>query len=111
MARISTYTKDTHLSGEDKVIGTDSDNLNATVNFTLTRIAEFVEDLVFNSTYTFIQSSASSVWTIQHDLERHPSVTVVDSSGNVVVGYINYNNINQITLTFTAPFSGKAYLN
>ena len=66
---------------------------------------------VFNSTYTFIQSSAASVWTIQHDLERHPSVTVVDSSGNVVVGYINYNNINQITLTFTAPFSGKAYLN
>ena len=41
MARISTYIKDGNLSFDDKVIGTDADNSNATVNFTLDQLGEF----------------------------------------------------------------------
>jgi hypothetical protein len=51
------------------------------------------------------------LWTINHNLGRYPSITVVDSSGNVVVGFETYNSENQITLTFSAPFSGTVYLN
>jgi hypothetical protein len=61
--------------------------------------------------YTHNQLSASSQWTINHDLSRNPSVTVVDSSGRVVVGDIQYTSSNQIILTFSAVFAGKAYLN
>lgn len=61
--------------------------------------------------YTYTQGSASSVWTITHNLGKMPSVTVVDSSGNEVEGDIKYNSSNQVTVTFSAGFAGKAYLN
>ena len=32
-------------------------------------------------TYTYKQTTASSMWVIEHELDRHPSVTVVDSAG------------------------------
>jgi hypothetical protein len=63
------------------------------------------------STFEYEQMTASSVWTVNHNLGRHPSVTVVDYSGNEVIGDIKYNSINQVTLTFTAAFGGWAYIN
>ena len=111
MARISTYIKDTNLSGQDKVIGTDYDNNNATVNFPLNSIAEFIRIYLGGLTYTFNQATPNAVWTINHDLERHPSVTIVDSSGNHIMGETFYQDNNNIILTFSAPFAGVAYLN
>lgn len=61
--------------------------------------------------YVFNQSSASSTWTINHTLNKFPSVEVVDSANDIVIGDVTYNSITQITITFTAAFSGKAYLN
>lgn len=57
-----------------------------------------------------LQGMASSVWSITHDLGGRPSVTVVDSAGTVVIGEIGYNSDTEVTITFTAPFSGAAYL-
>ena len=62
-------------------------------------------------TYTHSQESVSDTWTIIHNLGRHPSVSVVDSAGTQVYGDVEYDNENQLTITFSAPFSGKAYLN
>lgn len=64
-----------------------------------------------DKTYVHIQSSAASVWQINHGLNKYPSVTVVDSAGSVVVGEVVYNNTNKVTITFIGSFSGKAYLN
>ena len=61
--------------------------------------------------FEHVQMEASSVWTINHGLGKRPSVTVVDSCGNVVVGDVAYLSTNQLTVTFNAEFSGKAYLN
>ena len=68
------------------------------------------------STYVHSQTSISHTWIITHNLDKHPSVTVVDTGDNVVIGYINYNSVNQLTLTFFAAgdalaVDGKAYLN
>lgn len=57
------------------------------------------------------QLSPSSVWTIAHTLNKFPSVTVVDSGGNVVIGDITYVDMNTIIINFTTAFSGKVYLN
>ena len=57
------------------------------------------------------QDSASDTWIINHNLDKYPSVSVVDSAGNVVIGEVIYNNANQLTIKFTAAFSGRAYLN
>lgn len=62
-------------------------------------------------TYVFSQSVASDSWEIQHNLGKYPSVTVVDSGGNTVVGDVQYLDRNNITIRFASPFSGNAYLN
>lgn len=62
--------------------------------------------------YTHDQASASASWTVTHNLGRFPSITVVDTSGNRILGFeAVYDSANQVTLTFSAAFSGKAYLN
>ena len=67
-------------------------------------------------TYIHIQSSTSDTWVINHDLHRFPSVTVVDTSDNIVQGKVVYNSDKQLTITFfnagsALAFQGKAYLN
>lgn len=61
--------------------------------------------------FTYTQVAASNTWSITHNLGKFPSVSVVDSAENLVVGDVQYINNNQLTVTFTASFSGKAYLN
>ena len=73
-------------------------------------------DKAVSPTYTHNQSSSSATWVINHNLEKHPSVTVVDSAETVVHGNIEYNSKNTVTITFRTDetahaFSGKAYLN
>ena len=65
---------------------------------------------VLNDRKIHTQSSASSTWNVTHELGGRPSVTIVDSAGTVVVGDVVYNSNTSITVTFSAPFSGFAYL-
>jgi len=64
-----------------------------------------------HGTYTHTQTSASATWTITHNLNCFPSVTIVDSAGTVVIGDVSYTNANTLVVTFVAAFGGKAYLN
>jgi hypothetical protein len=62
-------------------------------------------------TFIFNQGVPAAQWTINHNLGRFPSVSVVDSAGNVVEGDVDFLSANEITVAFSAPFSGEAYLN
>lgn len=76
------------------------------------QVTELVQTLgTVDKNYIHRQSSASSVWHIHHTLNKMPNVTVVDSSGNVVIGDISYKDPNYITISFNGAFSGKCYLN
>ena len=61
--------------------------------------------------FTYEQVSASSTWQIEHNLGKNPAVSVVDSGHNMVLGQVSYVDNNNLTITFTASFSGKAFLN
>lgn len=61
--------------------------------------------------YVHTQNAASTSWTITHNLGKMPSVEVVDTGDNIVVGEIEYISLNQVQVTFGAAFTGKAYLN
>lgn len=61
--------------------------------------------------YRHNQSTASSIWTIVHPLDKYPSVTIVDSAGDEVEGAINYVGLTTIVVSFSAAFSGSAFLN
>lgn len=56
------------------------------------------------------QSAANASWTITHNLNFFPNVTVLDSAGSVVEGEITYSDNTTLTVTFSNPISGKAYL-
>jgi hypothetical protein len=64
-----------------------------------------------SSNYIHTQSIASTIWTINHPLQKFPSVTIIDSGDNVVYGDIQYMSTSQVKITFSAAFGGKAYLN
>ena len=61
--------------------------------------------------FVFNQSVAASTWNIQHNLNKFPSVTSDNINNIEVKGEIEYTDLNNITITFSAGFSGKAYLN
>jgi len=61
--------------------------------------------------YSHTQSTPESVWEVTHNLGKKPSVIVVDSADTVVMGGIEYINLNSVRLTFVGAFSGKAYFN
>jgi len=62
-------------------------------------------------TYTHTQGSASATWTITHNLNRFPAVTVVDSGNSEIIPNVVYTNANTLVVSFDSPTSGKAYLN
>jgi hypothetical protein len=61
---------------------------------------------------TQITGPVSGVYSlsITHNLGYNPNVTVKNSAGDILETGIDYNSINQITLTMAQPFSGTAYL-
>lgn len=93
-------------TGKGFGIHTDDDGKRV---LTVDRIV--ARDGVNNIGYTHHQSSSSVKWDITHNLGRFPSVTVVDSAGSTVFGDVTYISDNRLTVTFTAAFSGRAYLN
>jgi len=66
---------------------------------------------VGDKTFVYTQNVASDEWVVDHNLDKFPSVTVVDSGSSVVNGEIEYNDINQVTIRFRSPFTGKAFFN
>lgn len=63
-----------------------------------------------SASYVHTQNSAASVWTIVHNLDFQPNVTVVDSAGSEVEGDIEYVSGSTVQVTFSAAFGGVAYL-
>ena len=64
-----------------------------------------------DKTFEFTQGVPSTTWNIQHNLNKFPSITVIDTADTVVTGQYTYIDNNNVTLTFSAGFAGKAYLN
>ena len=62
-------------------------------------------------TYIFEQGVASDTWEINHNLNKFPSVNVVDSAGNSFIPAYKYIDENNLILYMNGSFKGKAYLN
>ena len=62
-------------------------------------------------TFVFTQGAAATQWSIQHNLGKFPSVSVINNNNVVINGEVKYIDNNNIQLNFSAGFSGKAYLN
>lgn len=61
--------------------------------------------------FVFAQEQNSDEWQIEHNLNKHPSVTIVDSGENIVYAEVEYTDLNNLIIRFNGANSGKAYLN
>ena len=61
--------------------------------------------------YVFSQAVASVAWTVQHNLNKFPSCTMVLSTGQQGFGDVTFIDQNNLTITFASAESGKAYIN
>jgi hypothetical protein len=109
-----------HFKLDTYVVDTDADYYKAGITY-LGGNGTIVDNTVYTiihfdindagETYTHTQAVPSASWTVVHNLNKNPSITIVNTSDEVVAGCAEYDSANQITLTFDAPFAGKAYLN
>ena len=76
-----------------------------------------VDAIEGDKNYVYTQAVAAEEWgdgtpkMVTHNLNKFPSITVIDTANTVVTGEYTYIDKNNVTLTFSAAFAGKAYLN
>jgi hypothetical protein len=76
-----------------------------------TDLWNILQDLYKRDHYTHDQVSSSASWVIVHNMGKNPSVSIVDTALDEVEADVQYNSLNQLTITFSAATSGKAFLN
>lgn len=76
----------------------------------ISRDDTFIQDTI-KYAHIHTQDVPSAQWTITHNLGKFPSVTIVDSTNSEVIGEVSFTSNNQVVLSFSGAFSGKAYLN
>jgi hypothetical protein len=100
---------DAHISGalydSNDSVGTAGQILSSTGTET-----QWV-DSPSDKTYIYVQSVPSTTWNINHNLGKFPSVSVVNINNVLLYGEVTYIDSNNLTIAFSAGFSGKAYMN
>jgi hypothetical protein len=76
-----------------------------------TDLWNILQSLTIQNNYVHDQQVASATWVITHNMGKKPSVSIVDTADDEIIAEVKYNSNNQLTLSFSAPVSGKAYLN
>lgn len=61
--------------------------------------------------FVFSQEQNAEEWAVEHNMNKKPSVMIVDSGENVVFAEIEYLDLNNLIIRFNGGTSGKAYLN
>ena len=102
------------IAGNISITGTLADS-NASVGTNGQVLTSTVTGIAWadnvQATFEFTQGVPATTWNITHNLNKFPSITVIDTGNTVVTGEYNYTSNKTVTLTFSAAFAGKAYLN
>lgn len=86
------------------------DAINDNHLVTLSQVDDMIEARK-DKNYVHDQGVPMDVWVINHNLNKKPSLTVIDSAGSSVEGSVDYLNDNALIVRFNGKFSGKATLN
>jgi hypothetical protein len=90
-------------------------NIGGNGNLELNKYYDFatftISSGVGDKNFVFTQAVASATWTVQHNLNKFPSCTMVLSTGQQGYGDVTFIDENNLTITFAGAESGKAYIN
>lgn len=72
-----------------------------------------VDGVVYLNSMTYVheQGIASDTWVIEHNLNKFPTVVLVDSAGTTFRAAVTYNGLNKCTVQMNGATTGVAYLN
>ncbi len=99
------------LSAElGKELRDDVDELSSEVDSLSSSVNQIIET-GGDKHYAHHQGSPSNTWYINHNLKKYPSIRIFDQYNREMVGGIEYININQAVVSFSATVSGVAYCN
>ena len=99
------YYQDDYLN--DANILADNHKTAESVENALIKLNSKISD----KTFLYTQKESLEVWDINHNLNKYPSVTVIDSSGSEVIGEVEYIDKNNLKISFKGGFKGTATLN
>jgi len=94
-----------------KVVSTSTNAVtvkDSSVNVSVTGV---IASTSGDKNYVHDQSSASDAWSVTHNLNKRPAVSVVDSAGTQIICDVQYVSDNEVTLAFDDATAGKAYFN
>ena len=101
----------------DWFIGTDYDKIRAIAN----NLADLLELLEYfrqqqannltDANFVHDQTVLATVWTINHNMAKFPSVGLIDQNGELMGGIVDHVDNNNLTVTFSVPVMGTATLN
>lgn len=78
------------------------------------KLADVVQTIYYGSSsdknYTAPFAPTSSL-LVTHNLNKYPSVDIINSAGDEVIGSVNYIDLNSLLITFSAPFGGRLTCN
>ena len=90
-------------------------NIGGNGNLDLNKYYDFatftISSGVGDKNFVFNQAVASATWTVQHNLDKFPSCTMVLGTGQQGYGDVTFIDENNLTITFAGAESGKAYIN
>jgi len=61
------------------------------------------------SAYVHEQSTPSTIWQVDHGLNRFPSVTIYDSLNKVIEAEVEYSTANRVFVNFNTTMVGSVY--
>ena len=108
------FTIDSYVQKTADVYTLTLTSLTGNGNFDVDKFYDFAVFTLSSQgapTFEYTQGVPATTWNIQHNLNNFPSITVIDTADTVVTGQYTYIDNNNVTLTFSAGFAGKAYLN
>jgi len=68
------------------------------------------DDIVALVSKTHTQNAPLTTWSITHNLNFYPNVTVINTAGDQVEGSVAHINETQLTISFSSATAGKAHL-
>lgn len=100
------------MTNVNGIIATTVPYNNSGSSLTSTTVQDAIDELSDRDDFQYVHSQdlPLATWVIIHSMNRYPQVSVVDSAGSEVYGDIKYDSANQLTVSFSSAFSGKAYL-
>lgn len=61
--------------------------------------------------YVHIQNTTDSLWTVNHNLGKYPSIEVTDSAGSSISANVQHTDLNTAIVVLAFALSGRAFCN